>query len=119
MPVLKTWLKNDHPFLKKYMSKGYIDLNELFLKQTSFVLSHKNFEIRIADSINTVLNRYFNKKGCKMAYSLLKNCILHHGKITEVILNDFDLDNWEYNPIDNPWLNSKDHLSRPFQEKEP
>lgn len=115
MPVLKTWLKKDHPFLKKYMSKGYIDLNELFWKNTSFVLSHKNFEIRIADTISTVLNRYFNRKGCNMAYSLLKNCFLHHGKVTEVILNDFDLDKWEYNPNDNPWLNLKDNLSKQFE----
>ena len=111
MPVLKTWLKNDHPFLKKYMSKGYIDLNELFWKHTSFVLSHKNFEIRIADTINTVLNRYFNKKECNRAYKMLKKCFLQHGKVTELLLNDFDLDKWEYNPNDNPWLNLEAHLS--------
>jgi len=46
--------------------------------------------------INTILARYAIGKGCHEAYRLVRHCFLHHGRITQLILNDFDLAEWRY-----------------------
>jgi len=67
------------------------------------VNSHENFEVRLADLINTILARYCNGKGCHEAYRLVRHCFLHHGRITQLILNDFDLAEWRYDPKGGPF----------------
>ena len=103
IPLLNKWKRKGHPFIDKYGEKWYMNFNELFWKNSSFVLSHENFEIRIADTVNTILSRYYNRKQCTQAYSMVKKCFLRDGNIKEVILNDFNLDDHHYNPADNPW----------------
>jgi len=103
IPLLNKWQKEGHPFLDKFRQKGYLDFNELFWKQCSFVNSHENFEVRLADLINTILARYCNGKGCHEAYRLVRHCFLHHGRITQLILNDFDLAEWRYDPKGGPF----------------
>jgi hypothetical protein len=103
LPVLETWETRGHPFLERYTRNGRLNFNELFWKQCAFVPSHDHFEIRIADAVNTIVSRYFNKYQCRDAYALIRQCFLRDGRIQEVILNDFDLVTWRYDPADNPW----------------
>jgi len=105
LPVLNKWKSKGHPFLEKYEMNGHLDFNELFWKQCYFVSSHDNFEIRIADGVNTILSRRFNKRQCHQAYLLLRKCFLKDKKITEMLLPDFNLDDVRYNPAENPWRN--------------
>ncbi len=89
--------------MDKFREKGYLDFNELFGKQCSFVNSHETFEIRIADIVNTILARYYNNKGSYEAYRLIRQCFLHHGRITQLVLNDFNLAEWRYDPTKGPF----------------
>ena len=103
LPILDKWKTKGHPFLEKYTRHGRMDFNELFWKHCTFVSSHEHFEVRIADAVNTIVSRYFNKRQCRNAYALIRQCFLRDMKITEVIFNDFDIEAWNYNPDDNPW----------------
>lgn len=103
LPLLDKWEKKGHPFLEKYTRKGRLNFAELFWKQCAFVSSHEHFEIRIADAVNTIVSRYFNKRQCRNAYALIRQSFLHDGKITQLVLDDFDLEAWRYDPDDNPW----------------
>jgi len=103
IPLLDKWKKKGHPFLDKYTRKGRLDFNELFWKHCAFVSSHEHFEIRIADAMNTILSRFFNRRRCVLAYRLVRTCFLRDGKVHQVVLNDFDLDSYRYDPSDNPW----------------
>jgi hypothetical protein len=105
IPLLKDWKKKGHPFLDKFTKNGKMNLNELFWKNCKFLQSHENFEIRIADCVNSILNKYFNNKRCVEAYKLIKPCILRDGRIHQIELNDFDLSEWKYDKDKNPWLN--------------
>jgi hypothetical protein len=104
LPILKQWEIKGHPFLEKYTRNGKLNFNELFWKQCAFVTSHEHFEIRIADAVNTIVSRYFNKRQCRDAFALIRQCFLGDRKITQIILNDFDLAAWHYDPNDNPYL---------------
>lgn len=113
LPLLKSWKRRGHPFLEKYMHNGRLNFNELFWKRCSFEPSHENFEIRIADAVNTILSRYFNRRECQQAYSLIHKCFLRSGKVIEMLLQDFNVDDWRYDPADNPWRNmSNDTLEQ-------
>ena len=92
LPILGRWKTKGHPFLEKYTSHGRLNFNELFWKHCTFVFSHEHFEIRIADAVNTILSRYFNKRQCRNAYALIRQCFLRDRKVNEVILNDFDIE---------------------------
>jgi hypothetical protein len=105
LPILDRWEAKGHPFLDKYMRNGRMNFSELFWKHCAFASSHEHFEIRIADAVNTIVSRYFNNRQCRNAFTLVRQCFLRDRKITEVILNDFDLEAWQYNPDDNPWKN--------------
>ena len=110
LPLLDKWKNKGHPFIDKYGRNGYINLREIFWKQCAFLSSHDNFEIRIADAVNTILTRHFNKRQCHQAYSFVRKCFLKDKKITEMILNDFNLDDCQYNPADNPWRKLRNNL---------
>ena len=107
LPLLDKWLDKGHPFIEKYGKKGYLDLNEIFWRQCAFVSSHDNFEIRIADAINTILNRRSNKQQCHRAFLLIEKCFLGNKKINEMLFYDFNLDGCQYNPAENPWRDPK------------
>jgi hypothetical protein len=110
LPILKRWITKGHPFLEKYTRNGELNFNEIFSKYCTFVPSHEHFEVRIADAVNTIVSRYFNKRQCRNAYELVQQCFLQNRKIIQVVHNDFDLEAWHYDPNDNPWK------TLPFQE---
>ena len=113
LPLLKRWKSKGHPFLEKYIRKGRLNFNELFWKHCNFESSHENFEIRIADAVNTILSRYFNKRQCYQAYSVIRKCFLGDGRVKEMLLSDFNLDDWRNKPAENPWRNiSNDTLEK-------
>ena len=103
LPVPDIWERRGHPFLDKYIKGENFNLSELFVKNCFFVHSHENFEIRIVDAINTIVSRWFNKRQCRNAYAIVRQCFLQHGRITELVCNDFDIESWHYDPDDNPW----------------
>ncbi len=103
LPVLDKWETKGHPFLEKYTRNGRLNFNDLFWKQCTFVSSHEHFEIRIADAVNTIVSRYFNRRQCRNVYALVRQCFLRDGKITQLVLDDFDIGAWRYDPDDNPW----------------
>lgn len=105
IPLLKDWKSTGHTFLNKYRKNGRMDFNKLFWEHCDFLLSHENFEIRIVDSVNSILNKYFNKKQCVEAYKVIKPCFLKDGKISQIELPDFDISKWKYDQSKNPWLN--------------
>lgn len=91
-PILRDWQTTGHPFLDKYWKKDHIDLNELFWKHCNFNESHENFEIRIADAVNTIFSRHHNHRLAQSAFSFAKHCILADGRITGLVLNDVDVE---------------------------
>ena len=103
IPLLKKWKRHGHPFLEKYTRNDRLDFNELFWKQCEFVASHDHFEIRIADAVSAIISRFFNQRRCTQAYSLIRRCFLADGKMRQLLLNDFDVDTYRYDPNDNPW----------------
>ncbi|MDX2027974.1 MAG: DUF3800 domain-containing protein [Alphaproteobacteria bacterium] len=103
IPLLKTWRTQGHPFLDKFTRNGRLDFNELFVKSCQFGFSHESPELRIADFSATIIGRYLNRKLCGAAFNAVKQSFLRHGKIEQIVLNDFDLDSWKYNPDDNPF----------------
>lgn len=110
LPILDKWINKGHPFLDKYERNGYLNFNELFWKQCTFVSSQDNFEIRIADAVNTILTRYINKRRCHEAYSLVKKCFLSNRNITELQYHDINLNDYQYDPADNPWRSIANNL---------
>jgi|CXWL01.1.fsa_nt_gi hypothetical protein len=107
IPLLKKWKRKGHPFLEKYARNGRLDFNELFWKQCEFVTSHDHFEIRIADIVSTIVSRFFNRRRCTQAYSLVRKCFLADGKMRQLVLNDFDMNEYRHDPNDNPWRITK------------
>lgn len=63
--------------------------------------------MRVADIVATVISRHFNGDGCE-AYTFVRKCIAADGKVHLLVLKDFDLSAWTYNPEDNPWLHLDD-----------
>ena len=106
--LLNTWKETGHPFVDKYASSGYFDLNKIFWDNSSFVESHDNFQIRIADIVCSILSRRYNSESCKIPYNYLKKCFLKDGKIHHVILNRVDIDTQFRKKTQNPW----EHLAK-------
>ena len=74
-PMLDTWDK-DHPVKKKYLvkrdnGKDGINLNIIFKDNLKFVDSRDHFEVRIADILGIIVNRFWNKGEMKMEYDFL------------------------------------------------
>jgi hypothetical protein len=93
-PILDTWDEN-HPIVKKYIINGKgINLRTVFKDQLAFLDSKENFEIRIADIVGIILNRYFNNNSPENStmFELLENMRAVKVYHTELRLNDFDKD---------------------------
>lgn len=103
VPLLADWQHTGHPFLTKFTRNGRLDLNELFVNNCSFALSHQRPELRIADMAAAILGRYLNQRRCGAAFNVVRRVFLRHGKIEQVELSDFDLDAWQYDPTKNPY----------------
>ncbi len=103
LPMLDKWEKEGHPFLDKYRKDGRLDFNELFWKRLQFVHSREHFEIRLADAINTILSRFFNQRRCIQTYELVRQFFCADKRVHQLILNDFDLQAYHYDPNENPW----------------
>jgi hypothetical protein len=93
-PVLDTW-DSEHPFIKKYMyeadGRSVININ-LIYKNLNFLDSKENIEIRIADVIGIILNRYYNKNELKNEFDLLSKTGIVKDEHLELRLPDFDLE---------------------------
>jgi hypothetical protein len=93
-PVLDTW-DSEHPFIKKYMyeadGRSVININ-LIYKNLNFLDSKENIEIRIADVIGIILNRYYNKNELKNEFELLSKTGIVKDEHLELRLPDFDLE---------------------------
>lgn len=105
LPLLIEWQKTGHSVLDKYQKEGHIDLNELFWQNCKFASSQDNFEIRIADAVNTILNRYHNQGACRRSYEVMKDNFAKDGKITDYRLNDINFNYVIGKHVSNPWEN--------------
>ena len=105
LPLLNDWRECGHPFLTKFTRNGRLDFNELFTKGCEFGSSHQYPELRIADLTATIVSRHLNRRRCTPAFRVLQRFFLRHGRIEKIVLNDFDLDSWRYDPSDNPFGN--------------
>ena len=93
-PMLNTWSK-DHPVRRKYLmeredGREGVNLNIIFKDNFKFVDSTDNFEVRIADILGIIVNRYWNRKEMNAEYDLLtKIWVVREGHI-QLQLDDFD-----------------------------
>ncbi|GAB6283733.1 MAG: hypothetical protein STSR0008_25360 [Ignavibacterium sp.] len=108
LPFLDKWEETGHPFVNKYLNKeGVLDFNDLFWNNCEFKKSHNTFEIRIADTVNTILSNYYNFNTCNVHFEKLNKVIMPKGRIYHIILNDFDVEKAiGKNPF-NPWENKE------------
>lgn len=92
--VLDTW-DDDHPFIKKYMfnvnGRSLINIKTIY-ENLRFLDSKDNFEIRIADIIGIVYNRFFNRNEFVEEHHLLSLAGIINDAHIEIIFNDFDPD---------------------------
>lgn len=113
IPLLIGWEEKGHPFIDKYTNKeGILDFNDLFWNNCKFEKSHYNYEIRIADTVNTILSKHYNygiqfKNSKKFFQSIIPK-----GQISHIVLNDFDLHKELGKDSFNPWENKDQFKSR-------
>jgi hypothetical protein len=103
LPLLDSWERTDHAFLETFGGESHAAITEIFEERCDFLSSHEHFEIRIADTVATILNRFWNHRRCTATYHLIVKRFLRDGRVNGVILNDFDLAQYRYDPSDNPW----------------
>ena len=103
LPLLDSWERTGHPFLETFGGESHAAITEIFEERCDFLSSHEHFEIRIADAVATILNRFWNQRRCAATYRLVVKRFLRDGRVNGVILNDFDLAEYRYDPSDNPW----------------
>lgn len=103
LPMLERW-KGGHPVVAAYTRRDRFDLNRLFVDNLEFVKSHESFEVRVADFVATILRRNLNRGECHEAAAVVSECLAGRAQIPRLILDDFDADSWNYDPVVNPWL---------------
>lgn len=90
--VLDTWDEN-HPFTQKYIfdhnGKPQISINKVYEK-LKFLDSKDHFEIRIADIIGIIYNRYYNKGELCKEFDLLKHFEVGGRAHVEIGFREFD-----------------------------
>lgn len=93
-PMLNTWDEN-HPIIKKYIIDGKgINLRTAFEEQSLFLDSKENFEVRVADIIGIILQRYFNRREeqYSILFELLEKTAAVKNYHIEIRLNDFTIE---------------------------
>lgn len=112
LPFLIDW-GPDHPFISKYRNKdGIMDFNDLFWNNCSFEKSHLNYEIRIADYVNSILSKVFNENIRFERNQEFFNCIIPKKEIRSYIFKNFDLEEELKRNVYNPWENIEEFNSR-------
>ncbi len=108
LPMLIEWEETGHPFIDKYLNdEGMLDLNNLFWNNCEFAKSHEKYEIRIADTVNTILSNHYNyKKRFKNGKSFFLS-IVPKRNIDHIVLNDFDFEKAIGKVPFNPWENKE------------
>lgn len=95
-PMLDTW-GDDHPIKKKYLIEGNdgrkgFDLNSIFRDNLNFLESHEHPEIRIADIMAIILNRYWNRGELQREHTVLTNTLTVKDAHIQLKFEDFDYD---------------------------
>lgn len=108
LPMLIEWEETGHPFIDKYINdEGIFDLNDLFWNNCEFAKSHENYEIRIADTVSTILSNHYNYKiSFKNGKSFFQS-IVPKRNIEHIVLNDFDFEKEIGKVPFNPWENKE------------
>ena len=108
LPFLIDWEKTGHPFIDKYTDEdGIANLNDLFWNNCIFGKSHKNYEIRIADTVNTILSNHYNYHKKFENDKKFFQCIVPKRRIAHIVLNDFDIGKEIGKAPYNPWENKE------------
>jgi len=108
LPFLIDWEETGHPFIDKYITEeGILNFNDLFWNNCKFVKSHTNYEIRIADTVNTILSNYYNynnqfKNGKKFFHSIIPKREIGH-----IVLKNFNIEKAIGKAPFNPWENKE------------
>lgn len=55
-------------------------------------------------SVATILARNLNRNECAEAAAIVDRCLAGQGNIPRLVLDDFDVSAWEYDPADNSWM---------------
>lgn len=66
LPLLKQWQRTGHPFLETFGSERHAAITEIFETRCDFLRSHEHFEIRMADAVGTIMNRFWNHRTCQL-----------------------------------------------------
>ena len=91
LPVIDTWDREKHPFFKRFpiMENNKLNLSYLFRDNLHFEDSKSFFEIRLADILGIIINRYYNQKKYRNIFEMLKTkSVAENGDY--ISLNDFD-----------------------------
>ena len=103
LPMLNEWDHSDHPFTQTVDGETHARITEIFEDRCEFLHSHEHFEIRIADAVASIMHRFWNKRQCSQAYRIIVGSFCGRGSFPQIVLNDFDLAGYRYDPSDNPW----------------
>jgi hypothetical protein len=103
LPMLNEWDHSDHPFTETVDGETHARITEIFEDRCEFLRSHEHFEIRIADAVASIMHRFWNKRQCSQAYRIIVGSFCGRGSFPQIVLNDFDLAGYRYDPSDNPW----------------
>ncbi len=108
LPFLIDWEDTGHPFIDKYVNEeGILDFNDLFWNNCKFEKSHTSYEIRIADTVNTILSKHYNyNHRFKNSKKFFQSIVPKRG-ISHIVLNDFDIEKAIGKVPFNPWENKE------------
>jgi hypothetical protein len=93
-PILDTW-DAEHPFLKKYTDEknGNKTINiNLVYQNLKFLDSRDHIEIRIADVLGIIVNRFYNRNELKLEFDLLSKTGIVRDDHLELRFYDFDVE---------------------------
>lgn len=108
LPFLADWEEKSHPFINKYLNNdGILDFKDLFWNNCKLDKSHNNFQLRIADTVNTILSNFCNNNTCQKHFRKLSRLIIPQGIINHIVLNDFDVEKEIGKVPFNPWENKE------------
>jgi len=104
IPYLEKWQKDGSPFFQSFYKNGLFYPGPLFDERCDFLDSHNTYEIRIADTVSTIINRYLNYNSCQAAYCRMNRYILNKHIINKITLKeDIELSHFFEIQQDNLW----------------